>query len=161
MRMKRLTLLTLLVTLLSVTAFAQKGMKMRPLEGASPVPSTLFQGVDRQAQPVTNLSRRAGELVTPPSTATSETWYTVGGLFYLSSSSSSGFDNATADMKTVNVIIDGADIYIQGLAYWFKEGWIKGTISGKTATFASNQCVGEDAYGPDYISGSDDGSTMG
>ena len=57
--MKRLTLLTMLVTLLSVTAFAQKGMKMRPFEGALSAPSTIFQGVARQAQPATNLTRRA------------------------------------------------------------------------------------------------------
>lgn len=156
--MKRLTLLTMLVALLSVTAFAQKGMKMRPLEGALSAPSAIFQGVARQAQPVMNVSRRAGELVTPPSTATSETWYTVAGKFY--AYGSSGWNDVTADMKTVNVIIDGADIYIQGLAYWFKEGWIKGTVSGKTATFANNQLVGEDEYGPEYISGSDDGSTL-
>lgn len=158
--MKRLTLLTLLVTLLSVTAFAQKGMKMRPHEGASPVPTTLFHGVNRQAQPVTNLTRRAGELVTPPSTAASETWYTVDGTFYAYSYTNKTFQEATADMKTVNVIIDGTDIYIQGLAYWFKEGWIKGTISGKTATFANNQFVGEDSYGAEYISGSNDASTL-
>ena len=156
--MKRLTLLTMLVTLLSVTAFAQKGMKMRPLEGALSAPSTLFQGVARQAQPVTNVSRRAGELVTPPSTATPETWYTVDGKFY--AYGSSGWSDVSADMKSVNVIIDGADIYIQGLAYWFKEGWIKGTVSGKTATFANNQFVGEDEYGSEYLSGSDDGSTL-
>lgn len=155
--MKRLTLLTMLVTLLSVTAFAQKGTKMLPLEGALSAPSTLFQGLARQAQSVTTVSRRADELVTPPSSATLETWYTVGGIFRVYSSS--GWVDCTVDMKSVNVIIDGSDIYVQGLAYWFK-GWIKGTISESKVTFASGQFVGEDSYGPEYICGSDDGQTL-
>ena len=157
--MKRLTLLTMLVTLLSVTAFAQKGMKMRPFEGALSAPSTIFQGVARQAQPATNLTRRAaGELVTPPSGITPETWYTVGGKFY--ASSSSGWEDCSADMKTVNVIIDGTDVYIQGLAYWFKDAWIKGSVSGTTVTFANSQYVGEDDYGAEFLIGTEDGSTI-
>ena len=157
--MKRLTLLTMLVTLLSVAAFAQKGMKMLPFNGKLPAPSTTLQGIDRQAQPVTNVGRRAGgELVTPPATATVETWYTVDGKFY--AYASAGWQDVSADMPTVNVAIDGADIYIQGLAYWFKTGWIKGTISGTTATFPSGQFVGEDQYGSEYLCGSDDGENL-
>ena len=157
--MKRLTLLTMLVTLLSVTAFAQKGMRMRPFEGALSAPSTIFQGVARQAQPATNLTRRAaGELVTPPSGITPETWYTVGGKFY--ASSSSGWEDCSADMKTVNVIIDGSDVYIQGLAYWFKDAWIKGSVSGTTVAFANSQYVGEDDYGAEFLIGTEDGSTI-
>jgi hypothetical protein len=63
-------------------------------------------------------------------------------------------------MNTVNVAIDGLDIYIQGLSYYFDSGWIKGTISGTTATFANSQLAGEDEYGAVYICGSDDGGTL-
>lgn len=159
MRMKRITLLTMLVALFSVTAFAQKGMKMIPFSRALSAPSATFQGIDRKAQPAANLSRRAaGELVTPPDDATYALWYTVGGTFYVASSS--GLRDATKDMPYVRVAIYGNDIYLQGLAYWFSEGWIKGTINGTTVTFANGQFIGEDEYGPEYLCGSDDGETL-
>ena len=97
-------------------------------------------------------------LVTPPATATTETWYRAGGNFYVNTSS--GFTDATGNIPTVNVIIDGSDIYIQRLAYWFKDAWIKGTISGTKATFANGQFIGEDEYGPEYICGSNDGEIL-
>ena len=157
--MKRLSILTMLVALFSVAAFAQKGMKMLPFKGEPLARSTTFQGIARQAQPANNVGRRAsGELVTPPATATVETWYTVGGKFYVYTSE--GRQNGIKLMPTVNVAIDGSDIYIQGLAYWFKTGWIKGTVNGTTATFACGQFVGEDEYGPEYLVGSDDGATL-
>lgn len=96
----------------------------------------------------------------PPATAVVETWHTTGGTFYINSSFF-GWMDYTSDMETVNVAIDGNDIYIQGLAYWVKKGWIKGTINGNTATFANNQLIG--LYGdaePEYISGSADGETL-
>ena len=118
-----------------------------------------MNGVDRQAQTVANHPRRAGEdLVTPPATATVETWYTAAGKFY--AYGSSGWEDATSAMGSVNVAIDGNDIYIQGLAYFFKDGWIQGTINGTTATFANAQVVGEDEYGLEYIVGSDNGQTV-
>ncbi len=113
------------------------------------------KAIDRKAQPKHNTRRAATELVTPPSTATVETFYTVGGNFYVGTSS--GWSDATKNMPTVNVAIDGKDMYIQGLAYWFLDAWIKGTIDGTTVTFASGQLVGEDEYGPEYIVGSEDG----
>ena len=118
-----------------------------------------MNGVDRQTQTIANNTRRAGEdLVTPPATATVEAWYTAAGSFY--AYSQSGWQDATSLMKTVNVAIDGNNIYIQGLAYYFNEGWIQGTINGTTATFANAQVVGEDEYGQEYIVGSDNGQTV-
>lgn len=117
--MKRFTLLSMLVALMGVTAFAQN------------------------------------ELVTPPATANVETWYTVDGMLYVNTP-----NGTQAVYPSVNVAIDGDDIYIQGLAYWFKEGWVKGTISGTIATFAGGQFVGEDEYGPEYICGTDDTETF-
>ena len=51
-------------------------------------------------------------LVTPPATATTETWYRADGKFFVNTSS--GWTDATGYIPTVNVIIDGSDIYIQG-----------------------------------------------
>lgn len=76
--------------------------------------------------------RSTAELVTPPETANVETWYTVDGALYVNSPT-----GTQSRQPSIHVAIDGTDIYLQGLAYWFDEGWIKGTISGTTATFAN------------------------
>ena len=119
MRMKRITLLAILVALFSVTTFAQ---------------------------------------VTPPATATAETWYTADGKFQVYGRY--GWEDYTAMMSTINIAIDGSDIYVQGLSYYFKDGWIKGTVSGNTATFEGGQVVGQDEYGTEYICGSNDGQVF-
>lgn len=98
------------------------------------------------------------DLVTPPTDVEPETYYTTGGTFYVSGSS--GWVDATSQMPTIQVIIKGTDIYIQGLAYYFEEGWIKGVLFGSTATFSSGQLVGTDQYGDEYLVGSNDGSTV-
>ena len=153
--MRRFTILTLLVTLLSVTAFAQKGMALRPLDQLKS--TTTIKAVDRHSQTASQAARRGigDELVTPPSTATVETWYTVGGTIYVNTSS--GYSDLTNNMATINVAFDGADIYIQRLSYWFRDAWVKGTIADGVATFASGQFIGEDEYGPEYIVATTDG----
>ncbi len=98
------------------------------------------------------------DLVTPPETATVETWYTIDGQFLVNTSE--GFEDYTSAIGTVNVAIDGDDLYIQGLAYYFDEAWIKGTIVGDEVIFDNSQYVGEDDYGPEYLVGTDDGETL-
>ena len=98
-----------------------------------------------------------GTLVTPPTSAEVVAWYTYDGAFY--ANTSSGWTDATDYMPSVNVAIDGSDFYIQGLGYYFLDGWVKGTLSGTTVTIPSGQYIGYDEYGPEYIVGSDDGST--
>jgi uncharacterized OB-fold protein len=100
------------------------------------------------------MTRRAAELVTPPSEVTPETYYTSSGKFY--AGTNSGWADITSSKPTIQVAVDGSEIYIQGLAYWFPEAWIKGTIDGTTATFTSGQFIGEDQTGSEYIVGSDD-----
>lgn len=100
---------------------------------------------------------RAAELVTPPSTLTPEQWYTSGKFYF---GTDSGWDEASSEMTTANVIIDGTDIYIQGLAYWFEDAWIQGTISGTTATFPAATLIGSDEYGDEYLIGSNTGSDV-
>ncbi len=55
--------------------------------------------------------------------------------------------------ETVQVAFDGNTIYAQGLSYWFEEAWAKGTIVGDKVLFASNQYMGQDEYGPDFLIG--------
>lgn len=151
----------MLLALLSVTAFAQKGKNLRQLQGAIQSPSTMMtkaKGISRRLQPAANVPSLVGDqLVTPPETATVETWYTVEGEFYASSDT---WVDITSEMKTINLAFDGDDIYIQGIGYWFKDSWIKGKINGGTVVFPSYQYIGEDEYGPEYIIGSDDGETL-
>lgn len=97
-------------------------------------------------------------LITPPGTATVETYYTISGNFYIYGNQQ--WEDATADMPTIKVAFDGSDIYIQGLAFWFKEAWIKGTIADGKATFTSGQYLGADNYGKEYLVGSEDGHTV-
>ena len=58
--------------------------------------------------------------------------------------------------STVNVAIDGNNIYIQGLDYWITDAWVQGTIDGNTAVFETGQLFGTDSNGySDYFVGFD------
>ena len=85
--------------------------------------------------------------VTPPSGVTIEEWSIDGTFKYYSS----GWNTTTDYLSyltsiysdgTIRVAIDGTDIYISGLCPKFPTGWVKGTISGTTATFATGQYYG-------------------
>jgi len=54
---------------------------------------------------------------------------------------------------TVKVAFDGNDVYLQGLAYYFPEAYVKGTLADGRVTVASGQFVGQDMYGPEYLTG--------
>ena len=160
--MKKVTFM-LLALLCSVVTFAAGQKKLmnapqdflRKSEIVKMQRTLPIQGLDRKAQTSRKAVRRAeAELVTPPAGATVETYYTAGGTFY--ANGSNGWVNATSDMESINVAIDGQDMYIQGLAYWFKNNWLKGTIDGETVTFPSGQLIGTDEYGDEFIVGSDD-----
>ena len=156
--MKKFTLLAL-ATLMSVVAFAQQPARL--LKDAVPFSAqqTKVMGLDRKAATQARKApRRAAELVTLPEEATTVTYYTTSGTFALYGGS--GWVNATNDMPSVEVAVVGSDIYVQGLAYWFKEGWIKGSLEGNTATFPSGQLIGTDSEGDEFIVGSNDGSTL-
>lgn len=152
--MKRITLFAMLFALLSVVAFAQNNQK-----GNAQSQRSAFKCIDRHALSATNAVLNAdGELVTPPATAQVETWYTIDGALFVNTPT--GTQDFTSAVPTINVAVDGSDIYIQGLAYYFRDGWIKGTLNGTTATFASGQLVGADDYGPEYICGTNDTETL-
>ena len=53
-------------------------------------------------------------------------------------------------MPTVNVAIDGSDVYLKGFTHYLPEAWIKGTLSedGKSITFPGDQYFGSYDDGP-------------
>lgn len=55
--------------------------------------------------------------------------------------------------STVQVAIDGNDVYLSGLAYFFPENYVKGTLDGDKLTVPSGQFIGEDEYGKEYLIG--------
>lgn len=153
--MKKFTLLALMA-IFTVMAFAQKPLNKAPLS-AMPFKfqHELLQanGMTRTTKQVTRLASES--LVTPPDGATPVTYYTIGGKFNVSTQN--GWVDHTSDMSTIEVIINGTDIYMKGLAYYANEAWIKGTIDGNTATFPNAQQISEDEEYPEWILGSDDG----
>lgn len=123
-------------------SFGQQELKLdvTPVEHGERIPS------------IRNLApKKAGTLVTPPLGATAKA-YTLEGIYSAWDGNEwvTVSDASPADAK---VIIINSDIYVQGVSYWFPEGWIKGTISGSTATFAYGQFVGKDQYGDNFING--------
>ena len=61
---------------------------------------------------------------------------------------------AISDTGTKLVAFDGDDVYLQGLAYYFPEAYVKGTRNAEGQyVVKSGQFVGEDEYGKEYIIG--------
>lgn len=146
MRVKRFYLLALSFALMGVTAFAQNGLNPRPWQGRVESLSTTIKGIARQAQPNAVASKRASsQLVTPPATATVETWYTADGTFNLFGRY--GFEDQTSAMATINVAFDGDDLYIQGLAADANSSagqlWVKATKNAEGKyVIPANQFMG-------------------
>ncbi len=84
-------------------------------------------------------------LVEVPEGVEQEDWH-IEATYY----TSQGGNDVNANNK---VAFDGDDVYIQGLAYYFPEAWVKGKIVDGQAVFASGQYVGEDDYGKEYLNG--------
>lgn len=104
----------------------------------------------RTGAPALNAPRYAAEnvLVTPPAGAEVE-------AYTLTLYGSTG--NSTISMETgKSVVFDGNDVYVQGLAYYFPDAYVKGTLNAEGQyVFESGQYVGEDEYGPEWIVGCD------
>ena len=83
------------------------------------------------------------ELVVVPETATVEDGWSI---------QASGSKELAMGTQ---VAFDGNDVYFLGVAYWFPEAWIKGTIANGVASFPSGQFVGADSYGNEYVSSID------
>lgn len=99
-------------------------------------------------------TKRAKSLVTPPSGLTPVAYTLEGTFMQYNGSEFESVDGASpADAA---VIIDGKNIYIQGLSHFFPESWVKGTISGNTVVIPSGQYVGASGGNEVYINGDDD-----
>lgn len=88
---------------------------------------------------------QAGSVVTPPEGAKSEP-YALAGTMLTS-------DATKTVSQTVQVVRVGKDFYVQGLSYWMEGAWAKGTVEGGRVTFESDQLMGADNYGDDYLVG--------
>lgn len=64
-------------------------------------------------------------------------------------------ESTTDVSKTVNVGVDGSDVYVQGFFEEAPEGWIKGSFSedGASVVFPMGQYVGACEYGSIYLVG--------
>ena len=163
--MKKFTFMMIALLCVVVTFAALSGKQsespikfLQKSEIVKKQPTLKMKALDRKALPARNRVMKAAELVTLPEEATAETFYTASGSFY--AGTESGWSDATSYMSSVNVAVVGTDIYVQGLSYWFKEGWIKGALDGTTATFPNGQLVGSDSEGDEFIVGSEDGETL-
>ena len=120
--------------------------QLRSMTEALPVKANLK--ARQLATPVLNAPRYASEnvLVTPPAGVEAEE-YTLS----LYGATNSGTISTTS---TKLVYFDGDDVYVQGLAYYFDEAYVKGTLNAEGQyVFESGQFVGEDEYGPEWIVG--------
>lgn len=75
-------------------------------------------------------------------------FFTIDGQYLIYSNGS--FQDVTSYMPTVNVAIDGSDVYLKGFTHYLPEAWIKGTLSedGKSITFPGDQYFGSYDDGP-------------
>ena len=89
------------------------------------------------------------DLVELPEGVESEAWTLEG--FYNQGGSGNDVQRA------IQVAFDGADVYVQGLAYWMEEAWLKGTLDTETGivTFPAGQFIGRDEYGMEFMLGFD------
>ena len=151
--MKRFTLISLLV-LIATMGFAQRHVDFKSIQRMTANQNLLenLPMFDRAAAPKTmSKAPRKATTVTPPAKDV-EAWYVAGGNYGLSVGNGQ-VEDYTAAWASMGVIIDGNDIYLQGLAYYFKEAWVKGTISGSKVTIPSGQLLGTDQYGDEYLVG--------
>ena len=157
--MKKIFTLIVLFVFSAAVSFAQGSKQvLRPITLGNTTQQLIGNGLSKEGSPRRSNRPARAELVTPPDGSASEVYYTVGGTFY--NYTSSGWTDYTTNMSSVNVVVNGDKMYIQGLAYWFTDGWIEGTIDGSTVTFANGQLVGTDDYGDEFLVGSNDGSTV-
>ena len=64
-----------------------------------------------------------------------------------------GTTQDTESKRTAHVAFSGNDVYVSGLAYYFPDAYVKGTLEGDIVTFAAGQFVGEDQYGTEFLIG--------
>ena len=93
-------------------------------------------------------------LVTPPDGVDMSSWMLKG-----------TFRNHDGDQESnyqTQVAFHGTDVYVQGLAYFFRDAWLRGKLDTETGyvTFPSGQLVGVGSDRREYMIGSEDGKTV-
>ncbi len=157
--MKRTTILSVLL-MLCMLSFGQRQTKQAMSIATTPIKSALT-GIEKTKNQASNQKIRKAEgdeLVTPPASATIEEWEYYAGTFAVSGSY--GWQDYTSNAnKEFQVAFDGNDIYIKGIAFYFPEAWVKGTLDGTTLTVPNGQYLGFDDYGDEFLNG-EDGTTQ-
>ena len=133
---------------LAMVAFAQV-----PRGGAVPKPVTakkLFHLGATTSARAPQLQTAGGELVTLPEGVSTEDYtMTIDQEAY----SEYGWQSV-GGKRTVQVAFDGDDVYLQGLAYWFRDNYVKGTKNADgNYVFKTGQLIGSDADGDEFING--------
>ena len=138
--MRRITILTMLLTLFSVASFAQKALPfyMTNMTERTVPPFTQFTPLANIAEKTQRGS--ANQVVTPPTDLITED-YTFQATFFVPSGSSF---SATAMKKLLKIGIQGNDVYVQGMSNALPEAWIKGTLNAARdkMSFESPQLYG-------------------
>lgn len=149
------SVLCALAIVLSVTA----APKLNKVRSEAPIQKVEMKAAPllKKATPAAKIANRAPQAKADVPFA-SATYYTIGGKFY-------GYDgtqwiDVTYEMPTIEVTVAGNNVTIAGLAYFFKDASISGTLNGNTITFPSGQLVGTDEYGDEFLVGSNDGQTL-
>ena len=138
--MRKITILTMLLTLFGVASFAQKALPfyMTNMTERTVPPFTQFTPLANIAEKTQRGS--ADQVVTPPTGLVTED-YTFQATFFVPSGSSF---SATAMKKLLKIGIQGNDVYVQGMSNALPEAWIKGTLNAARdkMSFESPQLYG-------------------
>ena len=92
---------------------------------------------------------KADSLITPPQGVEPEEFTLA---ITHSVAQQSGMQDTDKKM-TAKLVFDGNDVYLQGLAHYFPNSYVKGTLADGKITVPSGQFVGEDQYGKEYLTG--------
>lgn len=125
---KRFTLM-LVAMLVAMTSFAQPVLKSATHRRTLAMPTLQAKTAARRAA-----APRKAEAVTPPTGAVEQD-YVLSGYYYAGS--------WTIPEVAAKVVIDGSDVYIQGLSQKVEGAWIKGTLDGTTLTIENGQYYGK------------------
>lgn len=92
----------------------------------------------------------AAQLVELPNGAVTEE-YTLRAVQY--NNTAGGWQQSLRE-ENILVAFVGDDVYVRGLAYWFRGSYVRGHFNDEgDIVFPSGQYVGEDDYGPEYLVG--------
>ena len=119
--------------------------------GAMAVSGTIAQNLPGKVKAKSARQAKAQEqLVTLPEGVSSEDYtMTISQYAY----AAEGMVNV-GGKRTVQVAFDGQDVYVSGLAFYFRDSYVKGTLNAQGQyVFETGQFVGSDESGNEYLNG--------